>query len=238
MSVGIITPETAEYLKLNLSEIRRKISSSKPDGTEVTLLAATKTIPAEVINYVTQSLGVSDIGENRVQELLSKYDMLDLRHVRLHFIGKLQPNKVKYIIDKVYMIHSLDSLHLASEIDKCAGKSGKKMPCLIEINIGKEESKSGILPEHFYDFLSEVSKFEHVSIRGLMTIAPVCSDSERKKFYFRQMFSLFREFQKRKDIISPPVLSMGMSASYPEAISCGSTCVRIGSALFGERVYS
>ncbi len=238
LSIRVITPETRAILASNLEEIRRSIDMNRLPGVDVTLLAATKTVSSEVINYVTQKLGVTDIGENRVQELLEKYDALDLTNVNLHFIGKLQPNKVKYIIDKVSLIHSLDSLSLADEIDKRAKKAGKTMPCLIEVNIGKESSKSGILPEDFESFLCEVKKRDAIELRGLMTIGPIDANADELKDCFSRVFSLFRDFRKAAGPLSfTPVLSMGMSDSYPLALSCGSNCVRIGSAIFGERVY-
>lgn len=239
MSIQLLNEENKKVLRDNLDEIRRGIAEEeeKRGGSQpVTLLAATKTVPAEVINYMTQSLGVRDIGENRVQELLEKYDALDLSGVNLHFIGKLQSNKVKYIIDKVKMIHSLDSLSLAEEIDKRSRALDRKTDCLIEINIGREESKSGVLPEHFTDFLEEVKKKEGIRLRGLMTIAPISADPEEKKKYFSETSSIFLDiFQKRIHNEDVPVLSMGMSGSYREAIACGSNCVRIGSSLFGSR---
>ncbi|MBE6564168.1 MAG: YggS family pyridoxal phosphate-dependent enzyme [Ruminococcaceae bacterium] len=242
MSIQQINEESKIILQKNLEEIRRGIEEAKTAAgreADVMLLAATKTVSAEVINYVTQTLGVRNIGENRVQELLDKYEALDLTNVDVHFIGKLQSNKVKYIIDKVSLIHSLDSLSLADEIDSRSRRLGKKTDCLIEVNIGREESKSGVMPEDFEDFLAEVQKREAISVRGLMTIAPLSADAEEKKKYFSETYSIFIDIlQKKIHNINIPILSMGMSGSYKEAIACGSDCVRIGSSLFGERIYN
>ena len=193
-------------------------------------------VPASVINYVTRELGIKNIGENRVQELLEKYDSLELDDVKLHFIGKLQTNKVKYIIDKVDMIHSLDSLKLAKEIDARAGRINKVMDVLVEINSGREENKSGILPEEALSFVEKLSEFSNIRVRGLMTIAPVCVNKEDIRKYFRETYSIFIDIsQKRLHNISMDFLSMGMTDSFEIAVEEGSSIVRIGSAIFGSR---
>ena len=187
MTIQELNDFTKEQLKNNVYSLRKSIEAAKSrqiTQKDVTLLAATKTVPAEVINYVTKELGVTDIGENRVQELLDKYDKLDLDGVRLHFIGKLQTNKVKYIIDKVDMIHSLDSIKLAREIDSRAKKIDKVMDVLVEINSGREENKSGILPEEVPSFMKELESFENIRVKGFMTIAPVCDEKEDYRKYF------------------------------------------------------
>ncbi|MBR4881517.1 MAG: YggS family pyridoxal phosphate enzyme, partial [Clostridia bacterium] len=158
------TKLSSEYkaeIARNLEDVKRRMADANRLGQAVTLLCATKTVPAEVINYATQELGVTDIGENRVQELLSKYDELEKENVNIHFIGSLQTNKVKYIIDKVCMIHSVDSVKLAAEIDRQAKKHNKIMDVLVEINIGEEENKGGIAPDELDSFLEELSVFDN-----------------------------------------------------------------------------
>ncbi|MBQ3183060.1 MAG: YggS family pyridoxal phosphate-dependent enzyme [Clostridia bacterium] len=222
----------------SLSDIRKRMRDANGKGQEVTLLCATKTVPVEVINYATQELGITDIGENRVQELLSKYDELEKENVNVHFIGSLQTNKVKYIIDKVCMIHSVDSLKLAAEIDRQAKKHNKVMDILVEINIGEEENKGGIAPSELEGFLEKLTAFENIRVRGLMTIAPFwCEKSDYQK-YFTKTYQFFIDILPKKiHNIYKPVLSMGMSDSFETAIECGSTLVRLGTVVFGRREY-
>ena len=197
MTIQELNNETVELLKNNVNSVLVNIEKSKKIsrfGQDVTLLAATKTVPAKVINYVTHELGIKHIGENKVQELLEKYDDLDLDGVELHFIGKLQTNKVKYIIDKVSMIHSLDSLKLAREIDLRAKKINKVMDVLVEVNSGHEENKSGVMPEDVPTFLEELADFSNIKVRGLMTIAPVCVEKEESRKYFKETYNIFIDF--------------------------------------------
>ena len=239
MTIQELNENTKEILKNNVEAVRNNIENIRNKNgieREVTLLAATKTVPAEVINYVTQNLGVTHIGENRVQELLDKYDKLDLNGVELHFIGKLQTNKVKYIIDKVSMIHSLDNIKLAKEIDLRAKGINKVMDVLVEVNSGREENKSGVLPEDVNGFLKEISYFENIRVRGLMTIAPICDEKEGYRNYFEETYSIFIDNLKNKiHNIDMDFVSMGMTDSYEVAIEEGSNIVRIGSAIFGSR---
>ena len=235
------TKLSSEYkasIAQSLEDIKKRMAESNAFGQEVTLLCATKTVPAEVINYATQELGVTDIGENRVQELLSKYDELEKENVNIHFIGSLQTNKVKYIIDKVCMIHSVDSLKLAAEIDRQAKKHNKVMDILVEINIGEEENKGGIAPGELPGFLEELCNFDNLRVRGLMTIAPFwCEKSDYQK-YFTKTYQFFIDILPEKiHNIYKPVLSMGMSDSFETAIECGSTLVRLGTVVFGHREY-
>lgn len=203
----------------------------------ITFLAATKTVSAPVINHAI-SLGLRYIGENKVQELLQKYDEYDLDNASLQFIGHLQTNKVRQIIDKVDLIQSVDSLKLAKEISKQAQKIGKTANILIEVNIGGEESKSGVAPELLEDLLYQVSEIDNISVKGLMTIPPICENKQKICKIFHKMHNIFIDISSKKiDNISMEVLSMGMSSDYTEAISEGATMVRIGSALFGERIY-
>ncbi|MDD6225190.1 MAG: YggS family pyridoxal phosphate-dependent enzyme [bacterium] len=204
---------------------------------DITFLAATKTVSAPVINHAI-SLGLRYIGENKVQELLQKYDEYDLDNASLQFIGHLQTNKVRQIIDKVDLIQSVDSLKLAKEISKQAQKIGKTANILIEVNIGGEESKSGVAPELLEDLLYQVSEIDNISVKGLMTIPPICENKQKICKIFHKMHNIFIDISSKKiDNISMEVLSMGMSSDYIEAISEGATMVRIGSALFGERIY-
>ncbi len=240
-----LSTENEAFLTLseNYKKIRASLDNTREgDGRNVTLLAATKTVLPEVINYATQTLGITDIGENRVQELLDKYDSLEKEGVNIHFIGHLQTNKVKYIIDKVCMIHSVDSERLAAEIDKQAAKHGIKMDVLCEINIGKEEDKGGVMPEEAIALLTKIRSFEHLNLRGIMTIAPKCEKKEQYLKFFKETYRIFIDFFGKTihNIYIPsqslPVLSMGMSDNYDIAAECGSDIVRVGTALFGRRV--
>ena len=239
MTIQELNPQTIKQLEDNVSAVFKRIDKVKSDNDidrEVIMLAATKTVPAEVINYVTQNLGVKHIGENRVQELLEKYDKLDLNGVELHFIGKLQTNKVKYIVDKVNMIHSVDSFKLAKEIDTRSKKIGKLMDILVEINSGREENKSGVFPDEAHLLLQQVSQLDNIRVRGLMTIAPVCAEKEDYRKYFAETYSIFIDnLQNKIHNICMDFMSMGMTDSFEVAIEEGSNVVRIGSAIFGSR---
>lgn len=204
---------------------------------DITFLAATKTVDVRVINHAI-SKGLSFIGENRVQELLDKYDHYDLDRADLQFIGRLQSNKVKYIIDKVSQIQSVDSVKLAGEISRLALKNNKVMNILIEVNIGGEENKGGVKPEALPEFIDELRKFKGIHINGLMTIPPICEDKTELIKYFSAMNQYFVDIKaKNIDNVSMDCLSMGMSSDYREAIECGATMVRVGSSLFGNRIY-
>ncbi len=233
MSIKSLNDEDVRSLENNFSRVRENIRSVSEAGREVTLLAATKTVDVDVINYAIDNLGLTDIGENRVQELLSKYDRYHLENCRLHFIGRLQTNKVKYIIDKVSMIHSLDSEKLAKEIEKQASAHGITMPVLIEINVGNEESKGGISENDAESFLAFLKTLPHVAAKGIMVIPPDCRDDRLYERYFKTAKSIAdRLFPKEE-----PILSMGMTDSYIPAMRSGSNLVRIGSGLFGLRDY-
>ena len=201
-------------------------------GNKVSLLVATKMQSVEDINALI-SQGVSIIGENRVNELLEKYDKYDKR-ASLHFIGTLQKNKVKYIYDKVDLIHSVDSMALALEIDKKCAKINKVMDILIEVNSGREEAKGGIMPEDVYDFYDKLKTLSNIRVRGLMTMAPRCENKEEYLKYFKLTKEIFDKLFYND---STAILSMGMSESYMYAIEAGANLVRVGSAIFGERKY-
>lgn len=220
----------------NLTEIRRKIAESctqaERDPSSVTLMAVTKTVPPEKVNAVIAA-GVTLLGENRVQEYLSKAEKY-LPTAEIHMIGHLQTNKVRQIIDKVSMIESVDSLHLAETIDRLAEQKGLVMPVLVEVNIGGEISKSGVSPKELPALLQAVEKLPHIKLRGLMTIPPPAFTEEEQGSLFSEMEELFGNMQK---LFPLDTLSMGMSGDYPSAILHGATIVRIGSALFGKRSY-
>ena len=233
----------SEERKKEISENIRAVKAGIDDavraggrGKSVTLLAATKTVPAEQINYATQVCGITDIVENRVQELLSKYDDLIKDNVKIHFIGQLQTNKVKYIVDKVDMIHSVDSEKLAREINRQAQKHGKIMEVLVEINIGREENKGGVMPEQAGELADLIDELDHLKLAGIMTIAPISEENEKKLQFFSETYQIYLDIcEKKRHNRDRYILSMGMSDSYPQAIACGSDLVRVGSALFGAR---
>ena len=217
----------------SLTKVQNKIASAAErvgrDPSEITLIAVTKTHGAEEINEAIAA-GVTDIGENKVQEILSKYDDIT-PGVRWHLIGHLQTNKVKSVVDKVCMIHSVDSLHLAQEIDKRCRDIGKVMDVLIQVNAAGEEQKSGVPPEEVFSLYEEISKLGNLRVRGLMQIAPQTDNPESVRKYFKQVKEIF------DSIPGLDVLSMGMSGDYEIAIEEGATMVRIGTAIFGERNY-
>lgn len=224
----------------NLARLRGEIAAA--GGGAVRLLAATKTRSAQVINFAARECGLTLIGENRVQELLAKYDSLDRGAMEIRFIGRLQSNKVKYIIDKVSMVESLDSLSLARELDRQAERVGRTIDCLVEVNCGHEEAKGGVPPEMAAQFLTSLSSFPHIAVRGLMTIGPRCAREEDYRVGFSRTRALFDELSGklvRGEIALPgasmEILSMGMSDSYLPAIACGATEVRVGSGIFGAR---
>lgn len=203
---------------------------------DITLLAATKTVDVDVINHAIKS-GVKFIGENRVQEFLTKHD--SYLPVNQHFIGHLQTNKVKDIIDKVSLIHSVDSYRLAQEISKQAVKHNVVMDILLEINIGNEQSKSGFTAQEACEAVEKIAKFDNIKIKGLMAIPPVCENPQQNRPYFAKMNKLFIDIEAKKiDNSSMEILSMGMSDDYEVAIQEGANMVRIGTALFGRRNYN
>ena len=226
-----------EYIDKNVAEVRERIEGAKAlanrENENVMLLAAVKYAEPAEIEYLYHHAGVTHVGENRVQQLLEHQEAINCEGLDFHFIGTLQTNKVKYIIDKVSMIHSLDSVRLACEIDKQAKKHGIVMDVLIEINSGAEESKSGILPEDVEAFCDEIKDFEGINIRGFMTMAPKCEKKEEYLKYFQQTYRQVLDiWTKKLHNIGRPIISMGMSDSFEEAIICGSDIVRVGRRLF------
>ena len=212
----------------------KAIRDSIPE--DVLLVAVTKTHPAWQINEAIDA-GATDIGENKVQEILDKYD--DVKPVRWHMIGHLQTNKVKYIIDKVALIHSVDSLHLAKEIDKRAAQHEKTMDILVQVNAANEESKFGVSADDTEGLITDIlGQCPNVRIRGLMFVAPFAEDPEDVRPYFAEVKAMYDKFGAiEHDNLDFQYLSMGMSHDYEAAISEGANLVRVGSAIFGPRVY-
>ncbi|SCH00023.1 Predicted enzyme with a TIM-barrel fold [uncultured Ruminococcus sp.] len=226
-----------EEIRENIKRIRSRLGEafikSGRSPQEVRVMAVTKTVPAELVNVAIQE-GIDLLGENRVQEFQSKRESYDLRKAEVHFIGHLQTNKVKYLADTVTMIESVSSYKLAEEIDRIMGKKQKKMPVLLEVNIGNEESKSGFEPNNLVENLEKLSKLSNISIKGLMCIPP---KGESEKFFYN-IQKLFVDIKGKKlDNIDMSVLSMGMSADFEQAIQYGSNIVRLGTVLFGHRNY-
>ena len=224
------------YISENLSAVLENIDAVKQRcgiTRDILLVAAVKYADAEQIRYLCSVAGVKDLGENRVQQLLEHYEAVGESDVRWHFIGTLQTNKVKYIADKVCMIHSVDSVKLAREIDKQAKKHGRVIDVLVEINSGEEQNKSGVLPDDCEALCLEISTLENVNLRGFMTMAPKCEKKEDYIKYFSQTYAKSLDiWTKKLHNISRPIISMGMSESYDAAIECGADIVRIGRSLF------
>ena len=226
-------------IQANLEEVNRRITeAAKKSGRErsdITLVAVTKTHPTEMMNTAIEC-GVTDIGENKPQEVRDKF--ADVLPVKWHLIGHLQTNKIKYIIDKVCLIHSVDSIHLMDEIDKQAKKHDIVMDILIEVNISGEESKSGISPSELESLLIHAGTLSNIKVRGLMTVAPKLYNNVTNALHFNNMNRLFIDIKGKKyDNVTMDYLSMGMSGDFEEAIKCGSNMVRVGSAIFGKREY-
>lgn len=227
------TIDNYKRIKENVNEAAVKAGRSTDD---VRLMCVTKTIEAEYINPVLD-LGADLIGENRVQEYLGKRDALHLSGVERHLIGHLQTNKVKQIVGEVDMIESVDSVKLAKEISKQSVNKGVTTNVLVEVNVGKEDSKSGIFMESLEELLGEIAQMPAIKVKGLMTIPPICDENEVRK-YFSAMHQSFVDIKAKKiDNIDMEILSMGMSGDYEAAVLEGSNIVRVGSAIFGARKY-
>ncbi len=224
------------YLDRNVASVRKKIENAEgisPYDKQTLMIAAVKYADIGEINYLCTELGVRDIGENRVQQLLEHYEGLEDKSVNIHLIGTLQTNKVKYIVDKVCMIHSVDSYKLACEIDRQAGKRGLCMNVLLEINSGEEENKSGVLPRHASELARQLTSLENIRLCGFMTMAPRCENSEDYiKFFSETKENARRIWHEELCFDGEPLLSMGMSESFMEAIASGADMVRIGRSLF------
>ncbi|WAM32832.1 YggS family pyridoxal phosphate-dependent enzyme [Caldicellulosiruptor morganii] len=227
----------AEKLKKNIEEIQERIEKaclrSGRKTSEVKLLGATKGVDVRTIKLANE-FGVKIFGENRVQEFLPKYN--ELPHLEWHFIGRLQTNKIKYIYDKVLLIHSIEKVEQIQELEKRCSKEDRKIDVLIEVNIGGEISKGGVLPDNIEVLIERICECKHVILKGFMTIPPIEEDEKKLRQYFRKMKEIFENYKKLNyNNVKIEELSMGMSNDFEVAIEEGATLVRIGTKLFGER---
>lgn len=232
---------TEEMLKENLENVEEKIQEacrrSGRKREDITLIAVSKTKPIETLQHA-YDLGVRVFGENKVQELSEKYDALP-DDIHWHMIGHLQRNKIKYIIGKTELIHSVDSLRLAEAIEKEAAKRNLTVDVLMEVNIAREESKFGLLPEEVDEFIEKVQKLPHLQVKGLMTIAPFVENPEENREVFAQLKKLSVDIAtKNAHNITMSILSMGMTNDYQIAIEEGATMIRVGTGIFGARDYA
>ncbi len=228
-----------DMIRENIETVQQNIeNAAKSAGRndKVTLIAVSKTKPVEMLKEAYDA-GMRDFGENKVQEIVDKYPQLP-SDIRWHLIGHLQTNKVKYIIDKVAMIHSVDSLKLAQEISRQAVKKNVIADILIEVNVAKEESKFGVFPEDTCSLCEQISDLANIRIRGLMTVAPFVDDPEKNRAVFCRLRELLVDIQaKNIDNVNMDCLSMGMSGDYLVAVEEGATFVRVGTSIFGQREY-
>lgn len=226
-----------ENIKVIKNSIKDAAVRSGRSENDVRFMAVTKTVDPVYINHAVDC-GIDLIGENKVQEFLCKKDALKLEKVEKHLIGHLQSNKVRKIITEVDMIQSVDSVSLAKEIERQAEKNNMIANVLIEVNVGGEDSKTGMDKSLFLESFAEIAEMKHISIKGLMTIPPICENNSELTKFFDEMYHMFIDIKAKKlDNVSMDVLSMGMSGDFQEAILCGSNLVRVGSAVFGPRIY-
>lgn len=226
-----------ENYKRVLENVKESAVKAGRSESDVRLMCVTKTVEPAYINKAIE-LGADLIGENRVQEYLGKRDELNLSGVERHLIGHLQTNKVKQIVGEVDMIESVSSVKLAKEISKVSLQKGIVTNCLVEVNVGKEESKSGIFLEELEETLCEIAQLPAIKIKGLMTIPPICETLDEARRYFAMLRQSFIDIKDKKtDNIDMEILSMGMSGDYEAAVAEGSNIVRVGSAIFGARQY-
>ena len=233
----ILLKELEQNINKIQQNIQRAALKSGRTSEDITLIGVTKTVP---VDRIKKSLhyGITQIGENKAQELLSKYDELE-KLIHFHFIGHLQSNKIKYIIDKVQLIHSVDSYNLAKKINKEAQKHSIVMNILLQVNIAQEEGKFGMTKEMLYQSLYPIAQLPYVCVKGLMAIPPYTEQPEKNRGYFQEMRKLFIDIKhKNIDNIHMEVLSMGMTNDYQVAIEEGATMIRIGSGIYGERIYT
>ena len=230
-------------IKENLKQVEENINAACQragrDPKEVTLIAVSKTKPVSMIEEAID-YGIKDFGENKVQEMCDKIEKISNK-LNWHMIGHLQRNKVKYIVDKACLIHSVDSLRLAQQIDSEAKKENVICNILIEVNIAGEESKFGVSKDQVKELLEEIKELTNVHVKGLMTIAPYVEDAEENRGYFREMNKLFIDMRQENadnDNIDMEILSMGMTGDYQVAIEEGATMVRVGTGIFGARNYN
>ena len=225
----------------NIKHVEEKIvAACKKSGRnpeDVTLIAVSKTKPVSMLKEA-YDCGCRDFGENKVQELVDKWEQLP-KDIRWHMIGHLQRNKVKYIVDKVYLIHSVDSIRLAEEISKEAVKKDITVSILVEVNVAEEESKFGTTCEEAYKLVEYIAKLPNIVIKGLMTIAPYVENSEENRQYFEKLHQIYVDIvDKNIDNVYMEELSMGMTGDYEVAVTEGATYVRVGTGIFGERNYA
>lgn len=237
-----MTDEKFKIIEDNIKRIKSEIAESAIKSgrapEDVRFMAVTKTVEPIYINHALAQ-GLDLIGENKVQEFLQKKDDLNLKGVEKHLIGHLQSNKVRKIITEVDMIESVDSVSLAKEIERQAEIHNMVANVLIEVNIGDEESKTGMDKSEFLESFYEIAGMKHIAIKGLMTIPPICDEKTQLFKFFDEMYKLFIDIRSKKmDNVSMDILSMGMSGDYNEAILSGSNLVRIGSSIFGARNYN
>ena len=226
-----------EKLEQVEARIQKACDRAGRDRGEVTLIAVSKTKPAETLREA-YDLGVRVFGENKVQELVDKYEALP-DDISWHMIGHLQRNKVKYVIDKAELIHSVDSLRLAETIEKEAKKNNIIVNILIEVNVAREESKFGVMPEELEEIVEKIAGFPHLNVKGLMTIAPNVENPEENRAVFARLRKLSVDIaSKNVDNMNMSILSMGMTNDYEIAIEEGATMVRVGTGIFGERNYA
>lgn len=226
-----------ENIKLVEENIKKACEKVGRDVNEVTLIAVSKTKPYTAIEEALPT-GVKDYGENKVQELCDKYEILP-KDIKWHMIGHLQRNKVKYLVGKASLIHSVDSIRLAEQIEKEYAKADEIANILIEVNMAQEESKFGITSQETEELIREIAKLPHVRIQGLMTIAPFTDNPETNRVYFKNMKKLSVDINNKNiDNVSMNILSMGMTGDYQVAVEEGATMVRVGTGIFGERNYN
>ena len=225
----------------NYKTVKEKIDlavTRRGDSSPVTLLAATKTVPADEIIFAADTLGLTVAGENKVQEFQSKFDDVTPHLKEYHFIGHLQTNKVKYLVGRCPLIHSAGSVKLLREIDRLSAKAGVTQDVLLELNCASEEAKSGFLPEEIAEAIAMADEFSAVNVRGIMTMGPPGVEKSVLRKYFQETYKIFIDnFGKKPHNIREYILSMGMSDSYELAIEEGANLVRVGSAIFGRRTY-
>ena len=220
-----------------VENVKNACARSGRNFDDVTIIAVSKTKPLSDVEELLAH-GVTEFGENKVQEMVDKYEHVS-KPVHWHLIGHLQTNKVKYIVDKACMIHSVDSVHLAKEIEKEAAKKNLVVEVLLEVNIAHEESKFGINETEVYDLIDAIKDMPHIHVMGLMTIAPFVENPEDNRIYFRKMYQLSLDIKSKCiDNIDMNVLSMGMTNDYEIAVEEGATMIRVGTAIFGARNYN
>ncbi len=217
-------------IKENLNDVKVQLKAG------VVLVAVSKTRPEEEILKAFLA-GQRDFGENKIQELVRKMDALP-EEINWHFIGGLQTNKVKYLDKRVKLVHSVDRVKLAEELDKNAQRKNYSQNCLIEINIGREVNKAGVMPEDLAELVQAIKGMDNLNVMGLMAVIPICGEEEQRQ-YFTRMKLIFEDLKNHEtDHFKMEILSMGMSGDFKMAMECGSTMVRIGTAIFGERDYT